>query len=100
MPGANFSKADLGGANLQMSDPAMAHFRSAVLDAVDAYGSSTTGAVFSGAVLRNAKLHGVDLNGADLSSADITGAVLLEVSLIGADLQMPTRAVPASWTAT
>ena len=81
MAGANFSRADLYGANLSR-----ANFTGADLYGADLSGANLSGANLSGADLSGADLSGAYLSGANLSGADLYGANFSRANLYGADL--------------
>jgi len=93
---ANFTQADLRGANFRAARLSGAHLENANLVAADFSFANLDGAKLSGAFLfasdfkstslRNANLQGAQMQGANLSAAKTEYAVFLGASLEGADL--------------
>lgn len=84
--GAEGTRLDLSGADLQAADLAGANLAGAVLSSADLYRARLAGADLSGADLSAASLAGADLTGADLTGAylrraDLTGATLVDARL-------------------
>jgi hypothetical protein len=83
---ANFTRADLRGANLIDAVLAGADLRGANFTNADLCGADLTDAVFIGTVLANADLRGADLTGANFTNAVLTGVDLTDAVLTDADL--------------
>jgi hypothetical protein len=91
LSGANLSDAYLNNANLSDANLSGANFSNAYLSGAnlsDAYlsGANLSDANFSGANLSGAILIGANLSGANLSGADLSGAILSDAYLSGANL--------------
>ncbi|HCU93989.1 MAG TPA: pentapeptide repeat-containing protein [Actinobacteria bacterium] len=81
---ANFSGADLGGANLSFTRLAGANLTGANLAGAKLTGTHLADANLSSGKLTMASLTDTDLTGADLSRANLAGAVLVGANLNGA----------------
>jgi uncharacterized protein YjbI with pentapeptide repeats len=87
LSGANFGKADLLNADLQNARLGKADFRNARLTEVDLTGADLTGAYLTGASLDEAKLTGANLTRALLKHANLARARLTGANLTGAQLE-------------
>ena len=83
---ADFSGANLSGANLSDANLSGANLSDADLSGADLSDADLSGANLSRADLSRADLSGADLSGADLSGADLSGANLSRADLSGANL--------------